>query len=406
MLLSLFYVFVRWVLRLLIPGEQFVRSAEVELLVLRHELRVLRRQVRRPAYRRRDRVFLTACSRLLPRASWYAFLVTPLTLLRWHRELVRRKWTYRRAGVPGRPPIDDQLRGFIVRMARENPRWGYRRIQGELRKLGHDVAASTIRAILRAEGFGPAPRRAGPGWREFLKAQAKGIVACDFFTVETAWLRTLYVLFFIELGSRRVTFAKATANPDSAWVTQQARSVFLDVPRHPIGFLLRDRDAKYSGPFDEVFRSEGARIVRTPFRSPKANAYAERWVRTVRRECLDHLLILSRRHLDAVLGEFVEHYNGARPHRGLGLDTPEPGWRPESPPGASGIRRRDRLGGLIPRIRGRRMTGVFEPLRIRRSGSGGARRGGRAARRRARHLAAGVGRAPPMYSAVGYGSYT
>ncbi len=257
MVLSLVYLFVRRLLSLLMARDQIIRSAEVELLVLRHEVKVLRRQVRRPAHRRRDRVLLTACSRLLPRASWAAFLVSPQTLLRWHRELVRRKWTYRRQAVPGRPPIDDELRGLIVRMARENPRWGYRRIQGELRKLGYRVAASTIRSILRAERLGPAPRRVRPGWREFLKAQAKGIVACDFFTVETAWLRTLYVLFFIEVGSRRVIVAKATANPDSAWVTQQARNLFMDVPRGPIRFLVRDRDAKYSGPFDRGVRVGG-----------------------------------------------------------------------------------------------------------------------------------------------------
>lgn len=247
MLLSLVYLLLRRFLRLLIPGDEIVRTAEVELLLLRHEVKVLRRQLRRPTYRRRDRLLLAACSRLLPRSLWRAFLVTPQTLLRWHRSLVRRKWTYRRRGAAGRPPIDDELRGLIVRMARENPRWGYRRIQGELRKLGHRVAASTIRVILKAEGFGPAPRRAGPGWREFLRAQAEGIVACDFFTVETAWLRTLYVLFFIEVGSRRVIVAKATGSPDSAWVTQQARNLFMDVPGGP-RFLLRDRDAKYSGP--------------------------------------------------------------------------------------------------------------------------------------------------------------
>jgi putative transposase len=345
MLLSLVYLFVRRLLRLVMAGDQIVRSAEVELLVLRHEVKVLRRQVRRPAYQRGDRVILTACSRLLPRASWGAFLVTPQTLLRWHRELVRRKWTYRR-GVPGRPPVDEELRRLIIRLARENPIWGYRRIQGELRKLGFGVAASTVHSILRAEGLGPAPRRGGPGWREFLKAQAKGIVACDFFTVETAWLRTLYVLFFIEVGSRRVVFARATASPDSAWVTQQARNLVMELPG-ATRFLLRDRDAKFSGSFDEVFRSEGGRVVRTPFRSPKANAYAERWVRTVRRECLDHLLILSRRHLDAVLAEFVEHYNRARPHRALGLDTPDRRCRPAAPVLGARIRRRDRLGRLI-----------------------------------------------------------
>lgn len=348
MLLSLFYLVLRRLLRVLAPGEQTTRSAEVELLVLRHELKVLRRRVRRPAYRRRDRVLLAAYSRLLPRASWGAFVVTPQTLLRWHRELVRRKWTYRRGGAPGRPPVDEELRVLIVRLARENSRWGYRRIQGELRKLGRRVAASTIRAILRAEGLGPAPRRTGPGWREFLKAQAKSIVACDFFTVETAWLRTLYVLFFIELGSRRVMLAKATASPDSTWVTQQARNLLLERPENPSpGFLIRDRDSKFAGAFDEVFRTEGMRVIRTPVRAPRANAFAERWVRTARQECLDHLLILSRRQLDRVLAEFAEHYNRARPHRALGLDTPEPRSRPASPVLVSRIRCRERLGGLI-----------------------------------------------------------
>jgi hypothetical protein len=254
MLLSFLYLVVRRLLRLLIPGDEIVRSAEVEVLILRHELRVLRRGGGRPAYRRRDRVLLAACSRLLPRASWRAFIVAPQTLVRWHRELVLRKWTYRRRGVPGRPPIDQGLRGLVIRLARENPRWGYRRIEGELRKLGFGVAASTVHSILRAEGLGPAPRRGGPTWREFLKAQAKGIVACDFFTVET-WLRTLHVLFFIEVGSRRVNLAKATSSPDSTWVTQQARNLFMDVPRGPT-FLLRDRDAKFSGTFDEI--DEGA----------------------------------------------------------------------------------------------------------------------------------------------------
>lgn len=283
MLLSFLYLVVRRLLRLLIPGDEIVRSAEVEVLILRHELKVLRRGGRRPAYRRRDRVLLAACTRLLPRASWRAFTVTPQTLVRWHQELVRRKWTYRRRGIPGRPRIDEGLRGLIIRLARENPRWGYRRIQGELRKLGTGVAASTIHSILRAEGLGPAPRRGRPTWREFLKAQAKGIVACDFFTVETAWLRTLYVLFFIEVGSRRVILAKATSSPDSTWVTQQARNLFMDVPRGPT-FLLRDRDAKFSGTFDEVFRSgssarHSARPRRTPTRSAgSARSGASAWI--------------------------------------------------------------------------------------------------------------------------------
>ena len=185
----------------MVPASSFERSTEVELLVLRHELGILRRQISRPRLRRRDRMFLAAASRLLKRSSWKSFLVTPQTLLRWHRELVRRKWTYRPTTRPGRPPTASDVRDLIVRLAKENPRWGYRRIQGEIGKLGLHISATSIRTILRAGGLEPAPRRAAPSWREFLKAQAKGILACDFFTVETAWLRTLYVFFGAPRGA-------------------------------------------------------------------------------------------------------------------------------------------------------------------------------------------------------------
>lgn len=348
MLFSLLYLVLRRVLRLLVPARSDTRSAEVELLVLRHELKVLRRQVSRPRYRRRDRVLLAAASRFLPRPAWRAFSVTPETLLRWHRELVRRKWTFRRVGTPGRPPIGDDVRELMLRLARENPRWGHRRIQGELRKLGLVVSATSIRGVLRRAGIDPAPRRSGPTWREFIRAQAKGTLACDFFTVETAWLRTLYVLFFIEVGSRRVLWARSTSNPDAAWVAQQARNLLLE---HPDGtcprFLVRDRDAKFAGAFDEVFRAEGTRVIQTPIRAPRANAYAERWVRTARTECLDHLLILSRGHLDRVLAEYVEHYNRARPHRGLDLATPQGREDPVATDRVPRIHRTDRLGGVI-----------------------------------------------------------
>lgn len=293
-------------------------------------------------------MLLAAASRLLERSSWRTFLVTPQTLLRWHRELVRRKWTYRRIGKPGRPPIGDDVRDLILKLARENPRWGYRRIQGELQKVGVRVSATTIRSVLRSAGQPPAPRREGPSWREFLRAQAKGIVACDFFTVETAWLRTIYVLFFIEVGTRKVAWARSTRNPDSAWVTQQARNPLLSLPEGAgPRFLIRDRDAKFAGAFDDVFLAEGARVIQTPVRAPRANAHAERWVRTVRAECLDHLLIVSRRHLGRVLAEYVAHYNRSRPHRGLGFHTPEPraGNDPVHP--LPRIRRRSVLGGLI-----------------------------------------------------------
>ena len=207
-------------------------------------------------------------------------------------------------------------------MARENSRWGCVRISGELRKLGIRVGATTIRTLLRRNGLGPAPRRDGPTWSEFLRAQARGILACDFFTVETIRCKTLYALFFIQLGSRRVHVAGATARPDSAWVTQQARNLALSAADEtaPARFLIHNRDAKFSGPFEEVFRTEGTEVILTPIRAPKANAYAERWVETVRAECLDHVLVLGRRHLERILRTYANHYNHERPHRGLALD--------------------------------------------------------------------------------------
>ncbi len=226
---------------------------------------------------------------MIPRDRWVAFLVTPATLLRWQRELVRRTWTDRRTGRPGRPPIDREVRELVLRLARENPRWGCVRIEGELRKLGIRVGATTIRSLLRTARLGPAPRRTGPSWTEFLRAQAGGIIACDFFTVETAWLRTLYVLAFIELGSRRIFVSPSTAHPDAVWVTQQARNLALglDDRSTALRFLIRDRDTKFSRSFDEVVRSEGVRVILTPIQAPNANAYAERVIETIRAECLD-----------------------------------------------------------------------------------------------------------------------
>ena len=238
-----------------------------------------------------------------------------------------------------------EVRELVLRLARENPRWGHRRIGGELAKLGLRVSPTTVRRLLARAGLGPAPRRSGPGWREFLRAQAASIVACDFFTVESVLLRRYYVLFFIEHASRRVWLAGCTPNPTGAWVTQQARNLGLDLADQGMRFLIRDRDSKFSGAFDEVFRSEGIRIVRTPVRAPKANAIAERFVRTVRAECLDWLLILNRRQLERVLRVYVDHYNTERPHRALELQPPELDQQRYSRQGK--IQRHDRLGGLI-----------------------------------------------------------
>jgi putative transposase len=288
-------------------------AKDLEIVVLRHQLQVLRRQVGRPRFRWSDRVLLAAASCHLPRETWRAFLVTPQTVLRWHRELVRRKWSGGAGRRPGRPSLDEATRRFILRLARENRRWGYQRIQGELAKLGLRVSATAIRTLLGRHGLGPAPRRGGVSWPVFLRQQAASILACDFFTVETVWLKTLYILFFIELGSRRVHLGGCTASPDAAWVTQQAKNSVLGRPDlgGRLRFLVRDRDSKFTPAFDEVFRTEAVRVLRTPVRAPRANAYAERWVRTVRTECLDWLLLLNRPQLERVLRVYVRHYNHA-----------------------------------------------------------------------------------------------
>jgi len=244
---------------------------------------------------------------------------------------------------------------LIVRLARENPRWGYQRIKGELQRLGVRVSATAIRTTLRRHGLDPASRRTATTWRAFLRRQAAGIIACDFFTVDTVWLRRLYVLFFIELDTRRVHLAGVTAHPDSAWVTQQARNLLLVLGERgrQVRFLLRDRDAKFSRSFDDVFSSEGAQVLVTPVRAPTANAYAERWVGTVRAECLDWLLIVGRGHLEQVLGVYVEHYNRHRPHRALQLEAPDrPARLPVVGEGQEGgVLPRDLLGGLLHEYR-------------------------------------------------------
>jgi putative transposase len=265
MLFSLVYFLVR---RLLGAGGRPQDKKDIELLVLRHQVKVLQRQVSRPRLSRLDRVLLAAASRAMTRGSWSSFVVRPETLLRWHRDLVRKKWTYRRTGHPGRRPIEPDVRDLVVRLGRENPRWGYQRIRGELLKLGIRISATTVRSILRRAGLDPAPRRAGPTWAEFLRSQASGILATDFFTVETIGLKTLYVLFFIELSTRRVHLAGVTAHPDSAWVTQQARNLAIEERLSGVRFLVRDRDAKVTGPFDAVLRAEGVRVIRTPMRAP------------------------------------------------------------------------------------------------------------------------------------------
>jgi hypothetical protein len=227
MLFAVFYLLLGRLVALA-GGSAEDRHNDVEVLVLRHQLAVLRRRVGRPRLRRRDRLFMVALSRVLPRPRWSSFMVSPQTLFRWHRELVHRKWTYPHRATGGRRPIADDVRDLIVWMGKDNPRWGCMRIKGELAKLGIRVSASAIRTLLRRNGLGPAPRRSGPTSAEFLRSQTRGILATDFFTVETIWLRTLHVSFFIELGTRRVHLAGVNAHPDSGWVTQTARNLSWD----------------------------------------------------------------------------------------------------------------------------------------------------------------------------------
>jgi hypothetical protein len=240
-----------------------------------------------------------------------------------------------------------ELVELIVRLGRENRSWGCVRIQGELRKLGVRVGATSVRRVLRSHGLGPAPRR-GPSWAEFLKAQAKGILATDFFSVDTVFFKQLYVLFAIEHEPRRAHLLGVTEHPDNSFVTQVARNLAggLAEACRPMKFLIRDRDTKFTASFDDVFRSEAVEVIKTPVRAPRANAHAERFVRTVRTECLDWALVLGRRHLEAVLREYLRHYNEQPPHRGLGLNVPAGRATPDQPPGLA-VRRCDVLGGLI-----------------------------------------------------------
>jgi transposase InsO family protein len=348
----LYIVFVR-VLDLLRLLRSDTTDLAIEVVILRHEVAVLRRQVARPALRPADRALLAGLSRLLSRAKRSRFFVQPETLLRWHRDPVLRRWTY--SHRPGRPSIPVGAVRLVVRLARDNPTWGYRRIQGELVGMSIRLAPSSVWAILKRHGIEPSPTRSGPSWAAFLRAHATALLACDFFTVDTVLLRRLYVLFFIEHGSRRVYLAGVTAGPTGLWVIQQARQLAwaLGESATSATWLIRNRDTKFTTGFDEVFRSEGMRVIRTPFRAPRANAIAERFVGTVRRECLDRILILGRRHLVAVLGEFVDHYNTHRPHRTLGQTPPCPSAPPDvgSVTPARRVVRTERLGGLIHEYR-------------------------------------------------------
>ncbi len=343
----LYLIFIRLCGWLVLLGRS-AASKDIELLVLRHEVAVLRRASPRPRLDWADRAIFAGLIRLLPRSLRMHRLVTPGTVLRWHRRLVTRKWTYPHR--TGRPPVSAEIAALIQRLATENHGWGYQRIQGELLKLGHRVSASTIRRVLRALRIPPAPsRHTDTSWRQFLHTQAATMLAADFFHVDCAvTLQRLYCLFVIEVGSRYVCILGVTAHPDGLWTTQQIRNLLMDLGDRGAGFrfLVRDRAGQFTASFDAVLTAAGIEAVKIPSRSPRANAYAERFVLTARTEITDRMLIFGERHLRTVLAQYVAHYNGRRPHRSRQLHPPRPD-HPTADLTQERIRRRPVLGGLI-----------------------------------------------------------
>ena len=330
---------------------------DLEILILRQQLTILQRKHNKPIIpNRAEKMILGVLAARLKRITNQSTaglravirIFQPTTVLRWHQELVRLKWNYHHKNKGGRPPIDKELESLIIRLAKENPRWGYGKIEGELIKLGFKVSQTTIQSTLRKHNILPAPVRGGSiSWRHLMSHYKEQILATDFFTVETIKLQTFYVLFFIELGTRRVHISGVTPNPDALWTTQQARQLVweFDGTDTDLRFLIHDNDTKFSNMFDTVFRSKGFHIIHTPYRAPNANAFAERWIRTVREECLDHILIINASHLRRVLQEYTyNYYNFARPHQGIHQSTPMPRGQPAN---RGEVYKRKVLGGII-----------------------------------------------------------
>ncbi len=327
MIVSLLYKVTRKLLSaasVLLRGDS---EKDAELLVLRHENTVLRRQLAGPIrYEPTDRFWFAALSRLIHRSRWReVFPVTPGTLLGWHRRFISWKWDYTARRRIGRPPTRAAIKALVLRLAEENPRWGHRRIQGELARLGHPIATSTVWEILHAAGIDPAPRRSGPTWREFLTAQAEGIIAADFFHLDTTLGTRLYALAFLEHGTRHLHITGVTTHPTRDWTVQQARNLSADLGTRieSLRFLLRDRDSKYGEAFDAVFEADELRVIKSAPRAPRMNAHCERIIGTIRREALDHVLIIGEAHARQVLTVYHVHYNKHRPHQARNQLPPE-----------------------------------------------------------------------------------
>ncbi len=306
--------------------EEAWRTAEI--LIVRHQLAVLqRRQPGRPDLHWADRALLATLLGVIPKARCQGLrlLVTPDTILRWHRDIVRRRWAARSMrGRTGRPATRRNIKALVLRLARENPGWGYRRIHGELAGLGVKIAVSTAWEILKKAGIDPAPRRTGPGWSQFLRSQAEAILACDFFTAELLDGTQAYVLAVIEHASRRIRILGATLHPTREWTAQQARNLIMDLGEqaHQVKFMIRDRGSNYTAAFDAVLTDAGIRTVLCNVRTPRMNAIAERWIGGCRRELLDRTLIWNLSHLRQILHEYEIHHNQHRPHRFLDAAAP------------------------------------------------------------------------------------
>lgn len=344
------------ILELIHIGRLSEKDKDLEILLLRHQLDVMTRLQSKPVKpNRAEKLTLAILTKKLKQSTNRSTsqlrdvirIIKPETVLRWHRELVRRKWTQERKIRGGRPRISQEIESLIVRLAQENIRWGYAKIEGELLKLGYKVSLTSVRNVLNRNGIVPAPVRYGSiGWRQLMNHYKEQLLACDFFTVETIFLRTIYVLVFIELGTRRVHLAGVTSQPNGIWVAQQARQLIWEFEEMESSFrcLIRDNDKKYTKAFDTVFESSNIHIIPTPIKAPNANAYTERWVRTVRHECLDQILIFNESHLRQVLDEYLAYYNSRRPHQGLEQQSPIP----RAKPMATGVvSKRQVLGGII-----------------------------------------------------------